>query len=171
LPAIPEVHYISSQLSNSQQSPKSQQQNSMPAPAPPRHPTADIASLLNREDDNPTVILDEGQLQMLHDNLVKKTSGCSVEQLEQVNAALMEAIWAHRGEFNRNVVIHRVTDAFNEIIEDIQSMQKIMKASQSQQSQDSPRLHAYAYPESQPAGFRYPDSQLVSQAWDNTRTM
>jgi SpoVK/Ycf46/Vps4 family AAA+-type ATPase len=166
LSPVAEVQYISSQLSNSQQSPKSQQQNWMPAPAPPRHATADIASLLNKEDDKPTVILDEGQLQMLHEMLVRSTSGCSVEQLEQVNAALMEAIWAHRGEYNRNVVMHRVQDAFNGIIADIQNMQKIMKA-----SQESPRLHSYAYGDTQPAGFQYPETQLPSEPWDTQNNM
>ncbi|KAF2003896.1 AAA-domain-containing protein [Amniculicola lignicola CBS 123094] len=129
LPDTQEVHYVSSQLSNSQQSQSSQHPTSMPAPAHPRLP-ANIQSLLNEEDKQPLLILDDNQLLMLHKNLVDNTSGLSLEQIEQVNASLMETIWACRGEYNRNVVIQKVADAFNEIIQDIQTMQKVLKASQ-----------------------------------------
>jgi SpoVK/Ycf46/Vps4 family AAA+-type ATPase len=159
LSPIAEQHYVSSQPSNSQPSQGSQQHGSMPAPAPPRH-TSDIAHLLNNEEDRPTVILDEAQLQTLHDLLVKSTSGCSVEQLEQVNAALMEAIWSHRGEYNRNVVMHHVQDAFNTIIADIQDMQRIMKASQESPESSQAPMPNYAY-----AGSQFPDTQLPAEGW------
>jgi hypothetical protein len=115
---------------------------------------------LNNEEDRPTVILDEAQLQTLHDLLVKSTSGCSVEQLEQVNAALMEAIWSHRGEYNRNVVMHHVQDAFNTIIADIQDMQRIMKASQESPESSQAPMPNYAY-----AGSQFPDTQLPAEGW------
>lgn len=129
-----EVHYVSSQLSNSQSQPSqhsqaSQPHNNMPAPAAPRNP-ANIASLLNTEADKPTLILDNKQLQDLHESLVRMSSGCSVEQLEQINAALMDTIWKSKGEYNRNIVIHRVSDAFNTCIADIQLMQRILNPSQ-----------------------------------------
>lgn len=132
---ISEVHYLSSQPSNSQPSQPSQPHNSMPAPSQPRHST-NIASLLNDETEKPQLILDEAQLHTLHESLVKNTSGCSLEQLEQINAALMDCIWKFRAEYNRNVVLHNVSGAFNEIIRDIQEMQKIMAASQ-ELSQDA----------------------------------
>jgi SpoVK/Ycf46/Vps4 family AAA+-type ATPase len=126
---VPELPpYVSSQPSNSEPS-QSSQHNNMPAPAPPRHPT-NIQSLLNDEAEKPQVILDEEQLWKLHDSMVKKSSGCSVEQLEQISAALMASVWKHRAEYNRNKVIHEVQASFNEIIEDIQKMQEILKWSQ-----------------------------------------
>lgn len=129
----------------------------MPAPAPgPRHST-NIASLLNDESESPNIILDENQLRQFHELLVQKTSGCSLEQLEQVNAALMDAIWGSRGEYNRNQVIHKVQDAFNVIIEDIQTIQKIMKASQDEpEHSQAPSVPVY--------GTQYP-----TDFWDPTR--
>ncbi|KAF2476477.1 ATPase family AAA domain-containing protein 2 [Lindgomyces ingoldianus] len=143
LPDTQEVHYISSQLSNSQPSQQSPQ-HSMPAPAPPRH-TANIASILNDEIERPQLILDESHLNKLHSDLVEKTSGLSLEQLEQVNAALMDAIWKHRAEYNRNVVLQKVADSFNEIIADIQMMQIILKSSQEELQESDPQSQ-YPYP-------------------------
>ncbi|KAF2192744.1 AAA-domain-containing protein [Zopfia rhizophila CBS 207.26] len=146
-----EVHYVSSQPSNSQPS-QSSQQHSMPAPAAPRH-TANIASLLNDDNDRPQLILDEIQIRDLHHLLTEKTSGCSLEQLEQVNAALMDAVWKVRGEYNRNVVLHKVREAFNEIIADIQQMQELMKPSQEEPPQSIPQssqIPAYRYGGSPP---------------------
>ncbi|KAF2747524.1 hypothetical protein M011DRAFT_494293 [Sporormia fimetaria CBS 119925] len=91
--------------------------------------TQDISSLLNDEDMRPPVILDEHQLVMLQHLLVSNTTGCSVEQLEQINAALMESIWRHKEEYNRNQVIHHVQDAFNAVIADIDAMQRILSMS------------------------------------------
>jgi hypothetical protein len=42
----------------------------------------------------------------------------------------MDAIWQHRKEYNRNIVIKKVADAFDSIIIDIQAMQNIRKLSQ-----------------------------------------
>ncbi|KAF2788565.1 AAA-domain-containing protein [Melanomma pulvis-pyrius CBS 109.77] len=151
LPDTQEVHYISSQLSNSQPSQSSQAHASMPAPAPPRH-VADISSILNN--DMPEIILDEIQLSTLHGDLVAKTSGCSLEQLEQVNATLMDAIWKKRGEFNRNKVIHHVSEAFNEIISDIEAMQVMMKPSQEARRQVHP-----------PSSQMPEESQPPHEAW------
>ncbi|KAJ4374129.1 TAT-binding protein-like protein 7, AAA ATPase [Neocucurbitaria cava] len=135
-----EVHYISSQPSNSQPSQSSQ----MPAPAPPRH-TTNLADILNEEEPKPQLILDETMLTELHRNLVSSTSGCSLEQLEQINASLMDAIWKHRADYNRNVVLQQVKEAFNVIIEDIQIMQKILKSSQEDEELETQgaRYHGY----------------------------
>jgi hypothetical protein len=101
----------------------------MAAPAAPRH-TSNLGAILNDEEPKPQLILDDAQLVALHQMLVEKTSGCSLEQLEQINASLMDAIWRNRTEYNRNVVLHKVQDAFNEIIADIQVMQQILRFSQ-----------------------------------------
>ncbi|KAF1913922.1 hypothetical protein BDU57DRAFT_327367 [Ampelomyces quisqualis] len=121
-----EVHYVSSQPSASDPSQSSQQQNAM---APPRH-TSNLGAILNDEEPKPKVLLDENQLAEFHEMLIQSTSGCSLEQLEQVNAALMDAIWKNRSDYNRNVVLHEVSLAFNVIIDDIMAMQQILKSSQ-----------------------------------------
>ncbi|CAO2657381.1 Nn.00g035070.m01.CDS01 [Neocucurbitaria sp. VM-36] len=136
-----EVHYVSSQPSNSQPSQSSHEHNSMPAPAP-RH-TTNLTDILNEEEPKPQLILDETMLTELHRNLVSSTSGCSLEQLEQINAALMDAIWKHRADYNRNVVLQQVKEAFNVIIEDIQVMQKILKSSQEELETQSALYHGY----------------------------
>jgi SpoVK/Ycf46/Vps4 family AAA+-type ATPase len=114
-----EQPFGNTQLSNSQPS-----QSSMPAPAP-RH-AVDISAILNE----PQLLLDVDNLNMLQRKLIRLTSGCSLEQLEQINAALMDAIWHHRQDYNRNVVVKKVADAFDSIIVDIQTMQNIRKLSQ-----------------------------------------
>jgi len=62
--------------------------------------------------------------------LARGTSGLSVEQLEQVMASLMKAIWSSRGEWNRNKVAEKVTQAFNYIVLDIEKTQGVGRASQ-----------------------------------------
>lgn len=123
-----EVHYVSSQPSNSDPSQSSQQQHGMPAPAHPH--MSNLGSILNEEEPKMKLLVDESQVTAFHDELVKQTSGCSLEQLEQINAALMEAIWQNRADYNRNKVLHRVQEAFNESMRDILAMQQILKSSQ-----------------------------------------
>ena len=120
-----EQPFANTQLSNSQPS-----QSSMPAPAP-RH-AVDISAILNE----PQLLLDVDSLNILQHKLVRLTSGCSLEQLEQINAALMDAIWQHRQDYNRNVVVKKVADAFDSIIVDIQAMQNIRKLSQETPEED-----------------------------------
>lgn len=142
-----EVVYVSSQQSNSQ---SSQQQSTMAAPAPPRH-TTNLADILNDEEVKPKLILDDTLLSELHRKLISSTSGCSLEQLEQINAALMDTIWKHRAEYNRNVVLQQVMESFNVIIDDIQAMQQIMKSSQEDDKAQSARYYPYGREEGPPA--------------------
>lgn len=121
--------YLSSQMSNSQPSQSSQLQFSMPAP--PRQ--AAISSILNNE--QPRFFMDNIQVKDLHQELVRRSSGLSVEQLEQVNSALMDTIWRNRGQWNRNSVIHNVTMAFNDIIKDIEYMQAMLPPSQPEEEE------------------------------------
>lgn len=121
----------------------------MSAPALPRpnlhashnpHPTTTapaptaLTAILNDKDEDPhshpQLLLDTAQLASLHDDLVTKSSGCSLEQLEQICAALMETVWEGRREWNRNKVVHRVIEAFNAVIVDVQEMQRVARESQ-----------------------------------------
>lgn len=86
------------------------------------------------EDDEATtsnhLILDNDQLNKLHAELVSRSSGLSLEQLEQVNAGLMDVIWSMRDNWNRNQVCHAVKATFNETVEDIETSQELMGPSQ-----------------------------------------
>jgi ATPase family AAA domain-containing protein 2 len=164
LSPILEVQYINnSQPSTSQPSQSSSHHNTMPAPAPPR-PTTNLNSILNDDTTAPKLIIDERQISDFHNLIVSQTSGCSLEQLEQITAALMDAIWKQRAEWNRNVVLHEVKDAFNEIIADIQAMQAMLKQDQNEEEMEGLQQHtqppisqvpAYAFPDSQPPGTQF----------------
>ena len=62
--------------------------------------------------------------------LCRRTSGCTIEQLQQINRELMAEIWRTRHENNRMKVYTSVTRVFNEAISDIESTQQVMQASQ-----------------------------------------
>ncbi|KAI1154207.1 hypothetical protein F4825DRAFT_197340 [Nemania diffusa] len=64
--------------------------------------------------------------------LTKRTSGCTIEQLEQVNRELMSKLWETRGEHNRMKVLGIVTRVFNETMHDITEMQALLRLSQEQ---------------------------------------
>lgn len=75
------------------------------------------------------IIIDHDAVDELPDDITRKTSGFTVEQLEQVNAALMETIWAGRNEWNRNKVLEKVKDSLREALDDIGAMQQILPGS------------------------------------------
>jgi hypothetical protein len=106
---------------------------SQPKPQPPLfgesakpavHASANLQQLLN-EEPAPELILDLEYVDHLHNQLTQQTSGCSVEQLEQVATCLMDYIWRKRGEWNRTAVAKGVTDEFNAVLDDMQAMQEI----------------------------------------------
>jgi hypothetical protein len=117
--------------------------------APPRMPTsksrpAGLASLLNDSPVEPTssqassqkdIIIDDLFVDDLLTRLVEGSSGCSIEQLEQINRELMETLWKMRGEYNRNLVASKLIGVFNDTILDIEEMQKVLQASQASQLQ------------------------------------
>lgn len=104
---------------------------------PPRTfhpPTTAVSALLNpaspdKPQPQPALILDQRYLAQFLDELVTRSSGLSVEQLEQVFAVLMSSIWQHKAEWNRMSVIDACATAFNEVIVDIESMQRILMSS------------------------------------------
>lgn len=104
------------------------------APSKPPHISTNLQSLLN-EDVSPKLVVDHAILNQLHDQLTHRTSGCSVEQLEQVNTSLMDYIWRMRSEWNRTRVTKGVIDTFNEALDDMQAMQDIGDISQKTREQ------------------------------------
>ncbi|SMY23302.1 unnamed protein product [Zymoseptoria tritici ST99CH_1A5] len=128
-----------SAASQSQLSPSSQ--HSM-APPPRDARAGSLSAILNAEDDSQSnhgraaattshqLVLDVEDLTTLHAELVRRSSGLSLEQMEQINASLMDVIWKMRGEYNRSRVCHAVKDAFNTTVQDIELCQKVWKPSQ-----------------------------------------
>ena len=90
--------------------------------------TSNVNSLLN-PGETPAYILDEKTLQAFHQQLTERSSGLSIEQLEQVYAALIGVIWDTRGKWNRNNVVLACTEKFNEVIQDIEGVQKVLQSS------------------------------------------
>jgi ATPase family AAA domain-containing protein 2 len=91
---------------------------------------SDLHSVLNPPDSSqPRLILDEAALAKLHHELVTRSSGLGVEQLEQVMAALMDTVWRTRSKWNRNMVIVAVQEAFNNVVEDIENLQRVLDSS------------------------------------------
>ncbi|KAI7482751.1 AAA-domain-containing protein [Hortaea werneckii] len=82
---------------------------------------------------NARIILDTSILDSMHMELARRSSGMSVEQLEQINAAMMTVIWDRRGEWNRDRVLFDVKEAFNATMEDIMECQLIMGPTQESQ--------------------------------------
>lgn len=135
-------------MSYPSQTPSSNSQNSQnpvvpPFSAGPKMPTSrshpSFANLLNDSPVEPTssqassqkdLILDDYFVDDLLKRLVEGSSGCSIEQLEQINRELMETLWKMRGDYNRNLVASALVQVFNETITDIEEMQRVLNASQ-----------------------------------------
>ena len=114
----------SSQSSSNSQPPSSQ----LPPPAVPAfHRASNISAILNTDEDSspphPRLLFDSNLTQQLHDNLVRRTSGCSVEQLEQIYSALMDTLWKTRGDWNRVVVAKEIGSVLEKVLEEMRSCQ------------------------------------------------
>ncbi|KAF3904682.1 hypothetical protein ABW21_db0208431 [Orbilia brochopaga] len=52
----------------------------------------------------------------------------TIEQLEQVNAAIMDLVWRHRGNWDRNEILKEAAEVLEEVLEDVAEMERLMKA-------------------------------------------
>jgi hypothetical protein len=114
---------------SSQQSQSSQRAIGAPQShnSQPHHHPSTVHALLNEPQLIPA---DAGLLQSLDDQMVRKSSGLNVEQLEQVMANIMDAIWKTKGDWNRSHAASAVSETFNETIRDIEECQSILGPSQ-----------------------------------------
>ncbi|KAK4123583.1 AAA-domain-containing protein [Parathielavia appendiculata] len=78
-------------------------------------------------------VIHEGSVYKFLQSLADRTSGCSVEQLEQIYRELMDEIWKTRDEWNRMTVLNRLISVFNDTIGDIELVQGALVDSQKQQ--------------------------------------
>ncbi|EEY22766.1 ATPase family AAA domain-containing protein 2B [Verticillium alfalfae VaMs.102] len=76
------------------------------------------------------VVIHESRVEALHDELTSRTSGCTIEQLEQINRELMDEVWKTRGDWNRMTVLGCITRVFNDTIKDIEDIQGLLQQSQ-----------------------------------------
>ncbi|KAI1097966.1 AAA-domain-containing protein [Jackrogersella minutella] len=83
------------------------------------------------------VELDEQQAQYFLEKVTERTSGCTIEQLQQIFREMMVELWKSRGEHNRMKVLNTVTRVFNSAIDDIGSIQGLLQPSQSEAWQGS----------------------------------
>lgn len=116
------------------QSTQSQSQPSQPSqpPAVPKFPstTMHISKLVNGDlPGAPTLRKDVQLNQNFLSDLVGKTSGCSVEQLEQVNSVLMDHVWRTRGSWDRVRVVNDAGSILDELLEDMGTLQGFGKSS------------------------------------------
>ncbi|KAF5234406.1 hypothetical protein FAUST_7646 [Fusarium austroamericanum] len=71
-----------------------------------------------------------GEVEGILNNVTEATSGCTIEQLEQINRELMDEIWRTRSEWNRSRVMDQVMAVFNRTMEEIEAFQGIEPPSQ-----------------------------------------
>jgi hypothetical protein len=77
-------------------------------------------------------VINEGSVHSFWTTLADRTSGCSVEQLEQIYRELMDEIWKTRHEWNRMTVLNTLISVFNDTIGDIELVQGALVDSQKQ---------------------------------------
>ena len=77
----------------------------------------------------PQLVIDQALSADLLRTVVAQTSGCSVEQLEQVYSALMNEIWKTRGEWDRGKVARQLHRVFMDIMADIHACQGLASGS------------------------------------------
>ncbi|KAF2858519.1 AAA-domain-containing protein [Piedraia hortae CBS 480.64] len=115
-------------LPDTQEQPQSSSHSNLSQTMPPPGlPANRLSALLNPEPGNERYEMDATYLENFHMELTRRSSGMSVDQLEQINAAMMTAIWESRGLWDRNLVIREAQRAFNETVEDLASMQTILQ--------------------------------------------
>ena len=124
-----------SQPSSSQgQGSGSQPERSSQTPAVPQWPRerSSINSLLNDPTPESSKALTSLQHQLVIDHaycsnlleaLVSRTSGCSVEQLEQLCSAMMSEIWRTRDQWDRGRVARKVGAILEEVLDDVRECQ------------------------------------------------
>ncbi|KAI1437713.1 AAA-domain-containing protein [Xylaria sp. CBS 124048] len=111
--------------------PKSSQANSVTARS--NDPSADEGSQSQSQRQSQQiqqVELDDNSADFFLLELTKRTSGCSIEQLEQINRDLMSKLWETRGEHNRTKVFSLITRVFNETMHDMEGVQQLLQQSQ-----------------------------------------
>ena len=76
----------------------------------------------------PTITVDEALLSRVVNEFADRTSGCSVDQLAQIQRAIMETIWDSRSLKDRNELLRLVVKAVDVEVGDIDEIQGIVSS-------------------------------------------
>lgn len=98
------------------------------ASTPPTSQPAPISTL-------PTFFIDQELLDKLHGQLLHQTSRFNVEQLEQLRAALFDAIWKNRKEWNRDSLLREMRDILYQIGEEVEAEEREERAEREEYNQ------------------------------------
>lgn len=74
----------------------------------------------------------DANLDPILDMILDRTSGCTVDQLEQISREIMDYIWTSRHERNRARVINNLSKVFNSTMADMEQVQEGLGSSFSQ---------------------------------------
>lgn len=75
-------------------------------------------------------------------DLTERTSGCTIEQLEQINRDLVDEVWRTKHEWNRVKVLAHLRMVFNESIRDIEEIQGMGPSTQEREKLKKERERA-----------------------------
>ena len=89
------------------------------APQSQERRNSQLRDILNPEPQPNLTLPDETRLKNFHQDFADRTSGLTIEQLEQVSSVLMDTVWKTRGEWERGKVLDAVGVAFNDVMEDM----------------------------------------------------
>ncbi|RVD84862.1 uncharacterized protein DFL_003199 [Arthrobotrys flagrans] len=78
---------------------------------------------------DPPLQLDEDELRNFHIYLVETSEDYTIEQLEQVNAAIMDLVWQYRADWDRNKILREAKEIVKEVVEDIEEMDRLLRIS------------------------------------------
>ncbi|KAJ2906865.1 hypothetical protein MKZ38_010363 [Zalerion maritima] len=78
----------------------------------------------------PTMMVNEKELEQFVETAASMTTGCSVEQLEQIYREMMDEIWRQRDQWNRVKTLQDVTNVFNDVIKEMEDEGVLGSASQ-----------------------------------------
>lgn len=97
--------------------------------------TSDNSSIRNSDGSTTTSssqlpVVNEREIELFVHDITERTSGCTIEQLEQISREMMDQIWLSKHEWNRMKVLNQLTTVFNETIADIEEMQELGQSSQ-----------------------------------------
>ncbi|KAK6331606.1 hypothetical protein TWF718_002155 [Orbilia javanica] len=93
-------------------------------------PSSSVPPIIRRpRTPDPPLQLDEDELKNFHEHLVTSSAGYTIEQLEQVNAAIMDLVWQYRADWDRNKILREAKDVVREVTEDIAEMNRLLKIS------------------------------------------
>lgn len=133
---------FSDRATASQSSPRSSNPSTQSLSQPPipsfTHPSTSIPALLNADNTEPhrtssqlaQLIIDRNAVDRFLRRAVERSSGLSVEQMEQVYSRLMDTIWRTRGNWNRLEVMREVEAEFQDCMTDMEECQHFSQESE-----------------------------------------